>query len=102
MLKYQITETLLILLHFPAVSWQESISQHLSQLINSSISSSRINVLFLDEVNQALDEQGKEKVVEVLLKEDDLNTYLVSHGWTHPLLEKIEIIKENNISCLSL
>lgn len=68
----------------------------------SSISSSRINVLFLDEVNQALDEQGKEKVVEVLLKEDDLNTYLVSHGWTHPLLEKIEIIKENNISCLSL
>jgi len=67
----------------------------------SSISSSRINVLFLDEVNQALDEQGKEKVVEVLLKEDDLNTYLVSHGWTHPLLEKIEIIKENNISTLS-
>jgi len=67
----------------------------------SSISSSRINVLFLDEVNQALDEQGKEKVVEVLLKEDDLNTYLVSHGWTHPLLDKIEIIKEENISSLS-
>ena len=66
----------------------------------SSISSSRINVLFLDEVNQALDEQGKEKVVEVLLKEDDLNTYLVSHGWTHPLLDKIEIIKEENISSL--
>jgi DNA repair exonuclease SbcCD ATPase subunit len=68
----------------------------------SSISSSRINVLFLDEVNQALDEQGKEKVVEVLLKEDDLNTYLVSHGWTHPLLQKVEIIKENNISCLNI
>ena len=31
----------------------------------------------LDEVNQALDEQGKEKVVEVLLKEENLNTYLV-------------------------
>jgi DNA repair exonuclease SbcCD ATPase subunit len=66
----------------------------------------RVNIATLvairrDEVNQALDEQGKEKVVEVLLKEDDLNTYLVSHGWTHPLLEKIEIIKENNISCLS-
>ena len=67
----------------------------------TSISRSQINVLFLDEVNQALDEQGKEKVVEVLLKEDNLNTYLVSHGWTHPLLEKIEIIKEDNISCLS-
>tara|TARA_B100001778_G_scaffold163783_1_gene134541 strand:- start:1536 stop:3002 length:1467 start_codon:yes stop_codon:yes gene_type:complete len=67
----------------------------------TSISRSQINVLFLDEVNQALDEQGKEKVVEVLLKEENLNTYLVSHGWTHPLLEKIEIIKEDNISCLS-
>ena len=67
----------------------------------TSISRSQINVLFLDEGNQALDEQGKEKVVEVLLKEENLNTYLVSHGWTHPLLEKIEIIKEDNISCLS-
>ena len=67
----------------------------------TSISRSHINVLFIDEVNQALDEQGKEKVVEVLLKEENLNTYLVSHGWTHPLLEKIEIIKEDNISCLS-
>ena len=66
----------------------------------SSISRSRINVLFLDEVNQALDEQGKEKVVEVLLKEEELNTYLVSHGWTHPLLDKVEIIKEDNISSL--
>jgi len=67
----------------------------------ASISRSQINVLFLDEVNQALDEQGKEKVVEVLLKEPNLNTYLVSHGWTHPLLEKIEIIKEENISYLN-
>ena len=54
----------------------------------------------LDEVNQALDEVGKEKVVEVLLKEENLNTYMVSHGWTHPLLDKIEIIKEENISTL--
>jgi len=66
----------------------------------TSISRSQINVLFLDEVNQALDEVGKEKVVEVLLKEENLNTYMVSHGWTHPLLEKIEITKEDNISYL--
>ena len=66
----------------------------------TSISRSQINVLFLDEVNQALDEAGKEKVVEILLKEENLNTYLVSHGWTHPLLEKVEIIKEDNISHL--
>ena len=66
----------------------------------TSISRSQINVLFLDEVNQALDEQGKEKIVEILLKEENLNTFLVSHGWTHPLLEKIEIVKTENISNL--
>jgi len=66
----------------------------------SSISKSRINVLFLDEVTNVLDEVGKEKMVEILLKEENLNTYIVSHGWTHPLLSKIEVIKENEISRL--
>ena len=66
----------------------------------SSISKSRLNILFLDEVIAVLDDTGREKLVEVLINED-LNTYIVSHGWTHPLLEKIEIIKEDNISCLS-
>jgi len=66
----------------------------------SSISKSRINVLFLDEVINVLDEAGREKLVELLLQEENLNTYVVSHGWTHPLLEKIEVIKENNISRL--
>jgi DNA repair exonuclease SbcCD ATPase subunit len=66
----------------------------------SSISKSRLNVLFLDEVINVLDEQGREKLVEVLLAEEDLNTYMVSHGWTHPLLDKIEVVKEKNISRL--
>ncbi len=65
----------------------------------SSISSSRINTLFLDEIISVLDDEGKEKLVEILLGED-LNTYLVSHGWTHPLLAKVEVIKEDNISRL--
>ena len=66
----------------------------------SSISKSRINVLFLDEVTNVLDEQGKERLVELLLREENLNTYIVSHGWTHPLLSKIDIIKEQKISRL--
>ena len=66
----------------------------------SSISKSRINVLFLDEVINVLDEQGREKLVEVLLREEGLNTYIVSHGWTHPLLDKIEVLKTDNISRL--
>jgi len=64
----------------------------------SSISKSRLNILFLDEVINVLDEAGREKLVEVLLQEEELNTYIVSHGWTHPLLEKIEIVKNGNIS----
>jgi len=66
----------------------------------SSISKSRINILFLDEVVSVLDDLGREKLVEVLTQEENLNTYVVSHGWTHPLLDKIEIVKEQNISRL--
>ena len=65
----------------------------------SSISKSRLNVLFLDEVTNVLDDAGREKLVEVLLKEE-LNTYVVSHGWTHPLLEKVEVVKKGNVSNL--
>lgn len=66
----------------------------------NSISKTQINILFLDEVINVLDEFGREKLVEVLLREEGLNTFLVSHGWSHPLLEKVEIIKSENISRL--
>lgn len=62
------------------------------------LSSSRINLLILDETVETLDVDGKEKLVEVLLKEEHLNTFLVSHGFTHPLLEKVNVVKRNNIS----
>jgi DNA repair exonuclease SbcCD ATPase subunit len=63
----------------------------------ASISRAKINVLFLDEVINVLDEGGREKLVEVLL-EEDLNTFLVSHQWEHPLLEKMHIIKHGGVS----
>ena len=65
----------------------------------SSISKSKLNILFLDEVIAVLDDTGREKLIEVLINED-LNTYIVSHEWTHPLLDKIEVVKEENISKL--
>jgi len=65
----------------------------------SSISKSRINILFLDEVINVLDDSGREKLVEVLLNEN-LNTYVVSHGWTHPLLDKVEVVKKGKVSGL--
>ena len=63
-----------------------------------SLSQSRINLLILDETIEALDVDGKEKLIEVLLKEESLNTMLVSHGFSHPLLEKLHVVKQNNIS----
>lgn len=64
----------------------------------SSISKNTINVLFLDEVISVLDNYGREQLVEVLLKEDGLNTFLVSHGWQHPLVDKLEIKKKDGVS----
>jgi DNA repair exonuclease SbcCD ATPase subunit len=63
-----------------------------------SLSKTRINLLILDETIEALDVDGKERLIETLLKEDSLNTFLVSHGFTHPLLEKVYVAKHNNIS----
>jgi DNA repair exonuclease SbcCD ATPase subunit len=63
-----------------------------------SVSNSRINLLILDETVEVLDVDGKEKLIETLLKEESLNTFLVSHGFTHPLLEKIYVAKQQNIS----
>lgn len=62
------------------------------------LSQSRINLLILDETVEALDVDGKEKLIEVLLSEESLNTILVSHGFNHPLLEKVHVIKTNKIS----
>ena len=63
-----------------------------------SLSQSRINLLILDETVEALDVDGKEKLIEVLLGEESLNTILVSHGFSHPLLEKVFVTKQQNIS----
>jgi DNA repair exonuclease SbcCD ATPase subunit len=65
--------------------------------ILSSLTSTKINLLFLDEVIGVIDSEGKEKLSEILLREN-LNTFIVSHDWNHPLIPKINIIKENNIS----
>jgi len=64
----------------------------------SKIGGNYINLLFLDEITGVLDDAGKEKLIDILQEEDNLNVFLISHDFTHPLIEKISIIKENNIS----
>jgi DNA repair exonuclease SbcCD ATPase subunit len=67
----------------------------------SKIGSKSINLLFLDEILGVLDDNGKERLFEVLQQEQDLNVFLISHEYSHPLIPRIEIIKENNISSIS-
>lgn len=64
----------------------------------AAISSTKLNVLFLDEIMGVLDDEGKEKLIDILNSETELNTFLVSHEFEHPLIPKINIIKENKIS----
>jgi len=66
----------------------------------SKIGGNYINLLFLDEITGVLDEAGKEKLIELLQEEDNLNIFLISHDFTHPLIDKISIIKNNNISSI--
>ena len=62
----------------------------------SKLGGSSVNLLFLDEITGVLDEEGKEKLVEVLQQEENLNVFLISHDFTHPLIDKISITKEKN------
>jgi len=66
----------------------------------SKLGGSSVNLLFLDEITGVLDDEGKEKLVEVLQNEEDLSVFLISHDFTHPLIDKISIIKEDNISSI--
>jgi DNA repair exonuclease SbcCD ATPase subunit len=64
------------------------------------LSKSKLNLLILDEVMGVLDDEGKEKLVEILLQEENINTFIVSHEFEHPLLHKVNITKESGISRL--
>jgi DNA repair exonuclease SbcCD ATPase subunit len=66
----------------------------------TSVSKVNINVLFLDEVVSVLDKQGKDTLIEVLLNENDLNSLVVSHEYSHPLARKINVVKKDKISCI--
>lgn len=66
----------------------------------SKLGGNSINLLFLDEITGVLDDEGKEKLIEVLRDEENLNVFLISHDFTHPLIDKLSIVKNNNISSI--
>lgn len=60
----------------------------------SAISKVNINLLFLDEVISVIDTDGINTLVELLLTETDLNSIIVSHGYSHPLTAAVEVIQD--------
>jgi DNA repair exonuclease SbcCD ATPase subunit len=66
----------------------------------SKLGGSSVNLLFLDEITGVLDDEGKEKLIEVLQNEEHLNVFLISHDFTHPLIDKVSIVKNENISSI--
>ena len=66
----------------------------------SKLGGSSVNLLFLDEITGVLDDVGKDKLIEVLQSEPNLNVFLISHDFTHPLIDKISIVKNDNISSI--
>ncbi|BBL19302.1 putative exonuclease subunit 2 [Vibrio phage KIT04] len=64
----------------------------------SAISDVNINLLFLDEVISVLDDDSRDLLVELLLEETHLNTFLVSHGYNHPLTKDIRLEKRDKVS----
>jgi DNA repair exonuclease SbcCD ATPase subunit len=63
-----------------------------------SLSNTKLNLLFLDEIMGVLDSYGREDLIKVLLNEESLNTFLVTHEYTHPLVPVLNITQEDNIS----
>ena len=64
----------------------------------TSISKVSINILFLDEVISVLDVESRENLIDILVKEQNLNSVVVSHGFEHPLADTVSIVKEGKTS----
>lgn len=64
------------------------------------LSNTKLNLLFLDEVLGVLDLEGKEDLVNLLLREEAINTFLIDHSYKHPLVPTIQIVKEDTMSRL--
>jgi len=58
-------------------------------------SNNSINLLFLDEITATLDQEGKDQLIEIILKETELNAFIILHGWQHPLVPRLEVLSED-------
>ncbi|BAV81274.1 putative exonuclease subunit 2 [Vibrio phage VCPH] len=68
----------------------------------SAINSVQINFMFLDEGVSFLDKERKDKLIELLLEEVDLNTFIVSHGYSHPLATPMKVVSVDRVSRIEI
>ena len=66
----------------------------------ANISKTKLNLLFLDEIMGVLDEEGKDSLIAVLMKEN-LNTLIVSHEFQHPLVPQV-LVSKNSLDIASI
>lgn len=64
----------------------------------SATSKINLNTLFLDEVVSVLDQEAMDTLINILLREHELNTFVVSHGYTHPLTKTVSIVRDGATS----
>jgi len=60
----------------------------------ANISKTKLNLLFLDEIMGVLDDEGKDTLVSLLMQED-LNSLIVSHDFSHPLVPQVLVVKNS-------
>lgn len=66
----------------------------------SSINKNNINLLIMDEVISVLDRDGVLNLIDVLLEEHELNSVVVTHQYSHPLVVKMMVEKTEGISTI--
>jgi len=60
----------------------------------ANISKTKLNLLFLDEIMGVLDDEGKDTLVSLLMQEN-LNTFIISHEYDHPLVPQVLVVKNS-------
>jgi DNA repair exonuclease SbcCD ATPase subunit len=89
----------------PSLSSGEQSKVNISTLLAirslmGAVSQVNLNTLFLDEVVSVLDQEALDTLIDILLKEYELNTFVVSHEYKNPLTRTLLVQRQGLISTI--